>query len=61
SAQVNQQPTATPAGPQKPSRPIKPITPINGKGMPSAANMLYFWWQQATLAERQAFLDKVTK
>jgi len=61
SAQFKQQTTAIPAGPQKPSRPIKPITPINGKGMPSAANMLEFWWQQATLAERQAFLDKVTK
>lgn len=61
SAQFNQQVSETPAGPQKPSRPIKPIAPINGKGMPSAAHMLDFWWQQATLAERQAFLDKVTK
>ena len=51
----------TPAGPQKPSRPIKPIAPINGKGMPSAAEMLDFWWQQASKAERKAFLEKVVK
>lgn len=51
----------TPAGPQKPSRPIKPIAPINGKGMPSASQMLDFWWEQATLAERKAFLKKVSK
>jgi|TARA_B110000240_G_scaffold76683_2_gene87390 hypothetical protein len=49
-----------PAGPEKPSRPIKPIAPITGKGMPSAAQMLDFWWQQATVAERKAFLEKVT-
>ncbi|WP_404341962.1 DUF2057 domain-containing protein [Pseudoalteromonas mariniglutinosa] len=51
----------TPTGPERPSRPIKPIAPINGKGMPSAMTMLEFWWQQATPAEQQAFLNKVTK
>jgi uncharacterized protein YccT (UPF0319 family) len=40
---------------------IKPIAPINGKGMPSAADMLDFWWQQATPAQQKAFLEKVTK
>ena len=49
-----------PAGPTRPSQPIKPIAPINGKGMPSAPQMLEFWWQQATIAERKAFLEKVT-
>ena len=39
----------------------KPVAPINGKGMPSAAAMLDFWWQQATPAQQQAFLEKVTK
>ncbi|MGO2169211.1 DUF2057 domain-containing protein [Pseudoalteromonas sp.] len=28
---------------------------------PSAAAMLDFWWQKATVQERQAFLNKVTK
>jgi uncharacterized protein len=46
---------------EQPSRAVKPIAPINGKGMPSAAAMLDFWWQQATPAQQQAFLDKVTK
>ncbi|MBB1278772.1 DUF2057 domain-containing protein [Pseudoalteromonas sp. SR43-3] len=46
-----------PAGRQ----PIKPIAPITDKGMPSAPQMLDFWWQQATTAERKAFLEKVTK
>ena len=31
------------------------------KGMPSAPQMLDFWWQQATTSERKAFLEKVTK
>ena len=48
-----------PAGPSRPSRPIKPIAPVTGKGMPSAPQMLDFWWQQATTAERKAFLEKV--
>lgn len=43
------------------SETIKPVAPINGKGMPSAAAMLDFWWQQATPAQQQAFLEKVTK
>ncbi|ALS34443.1 hypothetical protein PTRA_a3473 [Pseudoalteromonas translucida KMM 520] len=43
------------------SEAIKPVAPINGKGMPSAAAMLDFWWQQATPAQQQAFLEKVTK
>jgi|TARA_R110000751_G_scaffold81304_1_gene163984 uncharacterized protein YccT (UPF0319 family) len=50
-----------PAGPSRPSQPIKPIAPITGKGMPSAPQMLDFWWQQATATERKAFLEKVTK
>lgn len=50
---------SVPAGPTRPSQPIKPIAPINGKGMPSAPQMLEFWWQQATPAERKAFLEKV--
>ena len=50
-----------PAGPSRPSQPIKPIAPITGKGMPSAPQMLDFWWQQATTTERKAFLEKVTK
>ena len=50
-----------PAGSFRPSQPIKPIAPITGKGMPSAPQMLDFWWQQATTAERKAFLEKVTK
>lgn len=39
----------------------KLVAPINGKGMPSAAAMLDFWWQQATPVQQQAFLEKVTK
>jgi len=39
----------------------KPLGPVNSQGMPSAANMLDFWWQQATTVERKAFLEKVTK
>jgi len=50
-----------PAGPSRPSQPIKPIAPITGKGMPSAPQMLDFWWQQATATERKAFLEKVKK
>ncbi|CAM3068278.1 DUF2057 domain-containing protein [Pseudoalteromonas distincta] len=50
-----------PAEPSRSSRPIKPIAPVTGKGMPSAPQMLDFWWQQATTAQRKAFLEKVTK
>lgn len=39
----------------------RPNTAVNDEGVPSAAAMLNFWWQQATPAEQQAFLDKVTK
>lgn len=57
-AQFNQQAAQSAVGPQKSSR---PTAVFNHKEMPSAAAMLNFWWQQATPAEQQAFLDKVTK
>ena len=33
----------------------------NDKGIPSAADMLDFWWQQATPEQQKAFLNKVKK
>ncbi|HEA17664.1 hypothetical protein LCGC14_1844530 [marine sediment metagenome] len=34
--------------------------PVSGPA-PNAAAMLDFWWQQASVQEQQAFIDKVTK
>ncbi|NMR27687.1 DUF2057 domain-containing protein [Pseudoalteromonas sp. NEC-BIFX-2020_015] len=40
--------------------PASRTAPIN-EGVPNAAAMLDFWWQQASEQERQAFIKKITK
>ncbi|WP_372762620.1 DUF2057 family protein [Pseudoalteromonas sp.] len=63
SAQLaNAQPVSQVSQPAKMADKSLPATaPVNTKGVPSAAEMLDFWWQQATPAQQQAFLNKVTK
>ena len=36
-------------------------TVINNKAMPSAVQMLNFWWQQATPAQQKEFLENIAK